>query len=178
MHRTSCKVQREGGNASMCVRDGRKPRERMERESRWRWGRKWRGWSESEKEMTSLRKCWAGFEGYWMKEVYSHSAPSLSLSLSRSPSSSPSHEMYSAGRVPIPTRLVNGRGVEYFKQPFTRLLFPPYSSLSLPLPFFFFLARLCISQVHTWPCFCYCSPHLESAWHHAVFLGLVGWVAV
>lgn len=94
-----------------------------------------------------------------MKGVHSHSAPSLSLSLylSRSPSSSPSHETYSAGRVPIPTRLVNGRGVEYFKQPFTRLLFPPYSSLSLP--FFSLLGCALVkcthdpvpaTAVHTW----------------------------
>lgn len=77
-----------------------------------------------------------------MKEVYSHSAESLSLPLA--PSLSSSHEMYSAGCVPIPTWLVNGRGVEYFKQPFALLLFS-FFLLSLP----FFLVRLCISQVHT-----------------------------
>lgn len=31
------------------------------------------------KKMTSLRKCWAGFKGYWMKALHSHSAPSLAV---------------------------------------------------------------------------------------------------
>lgn len=106
-------------------------REEMEVREKWE-----EGWSESEKDMTSLRKCWAGFKGYWMKHVYTVSAPSLFLFLSL--------EMYSAGRFPIPTWLVNGRGVEYFKQPFTLLFSSLLPSLSFPPT-----VRLCISQVHT-----------------------------
>lgn len=75
MHRTSRRCGGEGGDVSMCVRDAERPG-RMEGESRWRWR-----WSASEKEMTSLRKCWAGFHGYWMREVFSHSLPSLPLLL-------------------------------------------------------------------------------------------------
>lgn len=53
--------------------------------------------------------------------------PQFSISLP----SPPSPETYSAGRVPIPTRLVNGRGVEYFK-----LHSPLFPSLLFPsLPF-------------------------------------------
>lgn len=151
---------------NMCAQDTESS-VRVEGESRWRWRRKQ---SESEKEMTSSRKCWAGFKGNWIKEVWPHIAPSLFLlfPLSLPLSLSLSLEMYSAGRVAIPTRLVNGRRIEYFKQHITLFL-------SLLTPLSFFLVRLCISQVHTWPCFFYCSPQLESAWHHAVFLA---WVVV
>lgn len=86
------------------------------------------GWSEradggeGEKEMTSLRKCWAGFKGYTMKEVYSHSSPSLSLSsLSGDVQCRSCSHPYT----------VNGRGVEYFK-----LHSPLFPSLLFPsLPF-------------------------------------------
>lgn len=135
MHHTSCKCRREG-NANMCVREPESP-------GRMEWERADRGEGESEgseKEMTSPRKCWAGFKGSWMKEVYSHSAPSLSLS----PSFFLSHEMYSAGRVPIPTWLVNGRGVEYFKQRFTLLLFPSI----LLSPFFFLFGCALVKCTH------------------------------
>lgn len=67
-------------------------------------------------------------------------------------------KMYGAGRVPITTRLVNGRGVEYFKQPFTLLLFSLLTSLSLPLFFFLFTCALVkcthdpvsATAVHVW----------------------------
>lgn len=62
-----------------------------------------------------------------MKEVYSHGAASL-LS-----------EMYGAGRVPITTRFFNGRGVEYFKQPF---------ALLLSLPVFFSFACALVKCTH------------------------------
>lgn len=107
----------------MCVWDAESSG-RTERESRWRWGRKWRGWSESEKEMTSLRKCWAGFKGYWMKEVYSHSAPSVSPSFYSL--------MRCTARVVFPSLhgwLMEG-GLNILNSPSLSSFFSPYSSLS------------------------------------------------
>lgn len=172
---TARRVSAEGREGMWaCACETQSAHGRMEGESRWRWR-----WSASEKEMTSLRKCWAGFHGYWMREVFSHSLPSLPLLLF-----SPLSLLRCTVQVVFPSlhgELMEG-GLNILN--FTFLLF---FSLSLSSPCFllspflftfFFLVWLCISQVHTWPCFCCCSPHFRSVWHHAVFLGLVGWVAL
>lgn len=102
----------------------------------------WRERADGGEGEVRVRKRWHHWENAeldsrdaGMKEAFSHSRPALPRLPPSLPPLARSFEMYSVGRVLVPTRLVNGRGVEYFK-----LHFPPFPPLLLlsSLPFHFF----------------------------------------
>lgn len=102
----------------------------------------WRERADGGEGEVRVRKRWHHWENAELDSMdtgWERSSPTVChLSLS-SFFPSLSFEMYSAGRVPIPTRLVNGRGVEYFKLHFPPFFFSPLPVLPpLCLPFHFF----------------------------------------